>query len=164
MLKMNYHILKKLRLVFMSTLLMTLLFVSSVFATEPKDQALSMVPRGKISETHGRDYIIKTKAGSKIDIEFDLEGKLKQATGKNLNMGDELEPGDGLMSLSSVARQLDQLGQKPSGHWKLEKDKHLGWIYDLNSQFILSAHTGKVLKKIPNTSENIVEDTSQAHH
>lgn len=123
-----------------------------------------MVPRGKISETLGRDFIVKTLAGSKIDIEFKLNGDFKQAGGKNLNKGDELEPGNGLLSLSSVAQKVSSLGHKPQGFWKLEMDKHLGWIYDFNHQFILSAKTGELLKKIPSTSENASEDISQVRH
>lgn len=108
--------------------------------------ALSMVPRGKVFETIGRDFVIKTPAGTKIDIEFRRNGKLEEAKGVNLNKGDELEPGEGLLSLSSVAQILQGSGFKPQGYWLLEEDKEMGWVYEFESN-IVSAKTGKILKK-----------------
>lgn len=106
---------------------------------------LSMVPHGKLVETLGRDLIIKTQAGTKIQIEFRRDGKFKEAKGLNLNKGDELEPGEGLLSLSSVAQILQRLGKKPQGIWTLENDEVLGWIYEVNNSLI-SAKSGKILK------------------
>ena len=117
---------------------------TSAFAAT--DVALSMVPRGKLVESIGRDCIIKTLAGTKIGIEFTRDGKLEEAKGVNLNKGDELEPGDGLLSLSSVARILQGTGIKPQGYWMLEQDEDMGWIYELEGN-IVSAKTGKILKK-----------------
>lgn len=110
------------------------------------DIALSMVPRGKLFETIGRDFVIKTPAGTKIDIEFTRDGRLEEAKGVNLNKGDELEPGDGLLSLSSVARVLQSAGIKPQGLWMLERDTEMGWIYEFEGK-IVSAKTGKILSK-----------------
>ena len=110
------------------------------------DVALSMVPRGKLVETTGRDFIIKTTAGTKIGIEFTREGKLEEAKGVNLNKGDELEPGDGLLSLSSVAQILQGTGVKPQGYWMLEMDKDMGWVYEVAGK-IISAKTGRILKR-----------------
>ncbi len=110
------------------------------------DIALSMVPRGKLVETIGRDFVIKTPAGTKIGIEFTRDGRLEEAKGVNLNKGDELEPGDGLLSLSSVAQILQSTGFKPQGYWMLEQDKDMGWIYEFEGK-IVNAKTGKIIPK-----------------
>lgn len=126
--------------------------------------ARSMVPRGKIAETLGRDFIVKTKAGTKIDIEFTRSGSFEEASGKNLNKGDELEPGEGLISLGSAAQAIQKIGLNPEGYWLLEKDQMMGWIYEINGT-IVGAKDGTILKKSPvSISENASEDTYRTHH
>lgn len=115
-------------------------------ANAAPDVAVSMVPKGRLVETIGRDFIIKTTAGTKIGIEFSRDGKFKEAKGVNLNKGDELEPGDGLLSLSSVAQILQKSGLKPQGYWMLENDKKMGWIYEFEEKTV-NATNGQILKK-----------------
>ncbi len=122
------------------------LILLSLGADAASDIALSMVPRGRLIETIGRDFIIKTTAGTKIGIEFTRDGKFEEAKGGNLDKGDELEPGDGLMSLSSIAQLLQKAGIKPQGYWLLENDKKMGWIYEFQ-EITVNAVNGKILKK-----------------
>lgn len=141
-----------------------LIALFSIPAYSSVEIAKSMVPRGKIVETLGRDYIVKTKAGTKIEIEFTRSGSFEEASGKNLNKGDELEPGEGLISLGSAAQIIHKSGQRPEGFWLLEKDQMMGWIYEING-IIIGAKTGEILRKSPvNISENASEDTFQTHH
>lgn len=114
--------------------------------------AASMVPRGKVIERYGREFVVKTTAGTKIDIEFAIDGKFQEAFGKNLNKGDELEPGEGLLSLSSAAFKLKEKGLIPEGHWTIEKDEKLGWVYEFKSA-ILDAKTGKIIQKLSSLDE-----------
>ena len=127
--------------------LLAFLFALSAFGASP-EVAVSMVPRGRVIEHFGRDYIIKTLAGTKIGIEFTTDGKFEEAKGHNLNKGDELEPGEGLISLSSAAQALVSMGMKPEGFWNLEEDKKHGWIYEFN-RTLVDAKTGKVLLMSP---------------
>jgi hypothetical protein len=108
------------------------------------DIAQSMVPHGKIIEIWGRDFILKTSGGSKVTIEFKRNGMLQEATGRNLNQGDEFEPGDGLITLSTAAQRLQSKGMRPRGFWRLEEDESLGWIYEFDKA-IIHAKTGKVI-------------------
>jgi hypothetical protein len=110
-----------------------------------------MVPRGKVIETYGRDFIVKTPAGTKINIEFNLNGKFQEASGKNLDKGDNLEPGDGLLSLSTAAQSLQKEGLSPNGFWNLEEDSKLGWIYEFESALV-DATSGKIVKIIQSRS------------
>lgn len=127
----------------LTCLLMSIMPVSHSATPE---LAVSMVPRGKVVEHFGRDFIVKTKAGTKIGIEFTRMGKFEEARGLNLNKGDELEPGEGLISLSSAAHKLVTLGFKPEGLWNLDEDKELGWIYEFQT-VIVNAKTGEVIKR-----------------
>ncbi|WP_408096872.1 hypothetical protein ACJVC5_17680 [Peredibacter sp. HCB2-198] len=114
-------------------------------AAVPESIALSMVPRGKVDLQQGRDFTIKSLANTKIKIEFRRNGKFEEASGDNLNKGDELEPGEGMISLSSAAQKLQEKGIKPEGHWSLEQDPKFGWIYEVNHQYLIDAKTGKAL-------------------
>lgn len=92
-----------------------------------------MVPHGKISQKIGPDYFVKTKAGTKVTVEFDRAGILDEASGLNLGKGDVFEPGNGLMALETIAKSLQTKGHYVIGEWKLEKDSKLGWIYEISS-------------------------------
>ena len=125
-------------------LILALLSLSSEAAV-PESIALSMVPRGKVDLQQGRDFTIKSLAGTKIKIEFRRNGKFEEASGDNLNKGDELEPGEGMISLSSAAQKLQEKGIKPEGHWSLEQDPKFGWIYEVNHQHLIDAKSGKTI-------------------
>lgn len=94
----------------------------------------------------GRDFIIKTGAGTKIGIEFERSGKFQEAKGNNLNRGDELEPGDGLISLSTAAQSLAKKGIIPQGHWVLDRDPKHGWVYEFENTLI-NARNGHVISE-----------------
>lgn len=125
------------------TWILVMLFSHSAFSLTP-DLALSMVPRGKLMDQSGRDFIIKTGAGTKIGIEFERSGKFQEAKGNNLNRGDELEPGDGLISLSTAAQSLAKKGIVPQGHWVLDFDAKHGWVYEFENTLI-NAKNGDVI-------------------
>lgn len=110
--------------------------------------ALSMIPKGKLVEQVGRDFIIKTEAGTKIHVEFKRNGNFEEAKGYNLNKGDDLEPGEGLISLSSAAHVLVKKGIVPQGAWHLDQDEKLGWVYEMENTLI-NAKTGKIISAEP---------------
>jgi hypothetical protein len=126
------------------TWLMSGLLFQNAFCLTP-DRALSMVPRGKLINQSGRDFIVKTAAGTKIEIEFQRDDNFQEAKGNNLNRGDELEPGEGLLSLSTVAQKLAQKGISPQGYWMLDQDEKFGWVYEFENTLI-SAKSGIILK------------------
>ncbi len=131
-------------------MILPIFILAANFSPTTPDVATAMVPRGKIIETILLDYVVKTAAGTKITVEFTSAGHFKQAAGKNLNQGDELEPGDGLLSLSTAAQRLSKSGMTPKGLWALEREPGLGWIYQFN-QAIIDAKTGQTLKYLKET-------------
>lgn len=111
-----------------------------------------MVPHGEISQKLGQDYTVKTKAGSKITVEFDRTGLFDEASGFNLGKGDVFEPGNGLMALDTVAKSIENKENRILGEWKLEKDSKLGWIYhisglrnDENLKYFVNARTSQLI-------------------
>lgn len=117
----------------------------SISCFSSSETALQMVPHGKIFEEQGRDLILKTLSGTKIRIEFKRDGAFEEAKGMNLNLGDEFEPGEGLISLGSAAKEVTKkIGLKPQGHWRLSKDNKLDWIYELGSE-VINAKTGELI-------------------
>jgi len=118
---------------------------SSLYTFASTEIALQMVPRGKIFEEQGRDLILKTPSGTKVRIEFKRDGAFEEAKGMNLNHGDEFEPGDGLISLGTAAKEITKkLGMKPQGHWRLSQDQKLDWIYELGDELI-NARNGELI-------------------
>jgi hypothetical protein len=132
----------------MKIIFLLLLFVITANASEP-GMALSMIPKGRLVEQIGRDFIIKTDAGTKIYVEFKRSGKFEEAKGNNLNKGDDLEPGEGLISLSSAAHALVKKGVTPQGTWHLDNDEKYGWVYEMENTLI-DAKTGKIISEILN--------------
>jgi hypothetical protein len=122
------------------------LMISQTILAKP-EVALTMVPKGKLAETIGRDFKVRTVSGTKIEIEFRRNGLLEEAKGQNLNRGDVFEPGDGLLSLATIAQKISQTGIKPDGQWLLEQDEDHGWIYEIGNT-IIDAKSGKVIKSI----------------
>ena len=115
-----------------------------------------MVPHGVVAQKTGDDYVVKTKSGTKVMIEFDRSGKLDEASGLNLDRGDIFEPGDGLMTLGSVAQMIKKMTPFTPSLWKLEKDSQIGWFYELTSvtedepvSFLINAKTAKLIKPNP---------------
>jgi hypothetical protein len=129
---------------------------SSIAALEKiQSSALSMVPKGEFMERGLREITVKTQAGTKIKIDFLRQGQFKKASGLNLNRGDEFEPGQGLLSLGSVAQSLALRGHQVRGEWNLEKDQQDEWLYELVEEAVgektyhfIHARNGKLMESI----------------
>lgn len=118
-------------------------------------EALAMVPKGKVLDQSFREVTVKTESGTKVKLEFERQGKLQEASGLNLNRGDEFEPGSGLISLSTAAQSASKSGHQVKGGWNLEKDPQYGWVYELAEEetdrkliHLVNAKNGKVVRSI----------------
>ena len=123
------------------------LMIIPIFALSKATEELvkSMVPHGQISQKVGQDFFVKTKAGTKVTIEFDRTGILDEASGLNLGKGDIFEPSNGLVA-------LEHKGHHILGEWRLEKDSRQGWVYELaglkeeeNVNYIVNAKSSKLI-------------------
>lgn len=136
-------------------LIVILLMIAPLYGISKATEELvkSMVPRGEISQKFASEYTVKTQVGTKVIVEFDRTGAFDEASGLNLGKGDIFEPGNGLMSLGSVAKALNEKGHSVIGEWRFEKDSKLGWIYDLaglkdeqNINYVIDAKTAQLIK------------------
>ena len=136
-------------------LIISFLMIIPIFAISKATEEIvqGMVPHGEIFQKNGADYSVKTKAGTKVTIEFDRTGIMDEASGLNLGSGDTFEPGNGLMALDSVAKALTGKGHHLMGVWKLENDSKLGWIYELaglkdeeNINYVVNAQSSHLIK------------------
>lgn len=112
----------------------------------------SMVPYGEVSKGFAKEFIVKTQAGTKITVEFNRAGEFDEASGLNLGKGDIFEPGNGLLTLGTVAKNLADKGHFIVGEWRFEKDSKLGWIYELsglknedNINYVVNARNAQVI-------------------
>jgi uncharacterized membrane protein YkoI len=130
-----------------------LLLQTALAGMDLQELAQSMVPKGRVIDHERRDFIIKTPAGSKITVEFDRAKNFKEASGKNLNKGDEFQPGKGLISLSTAAGKASAEGKRLGRSWNLEQDQELGWIYEIESEregmkidLLINAVSGEIIR------------------
>ena len=135
-------------------LLVTLVMIAPLYGLSKATEELvkSMVPHGEVTQGFAKEYTVKTPAGTKITVEFDRAGKFDEASGLNLGKGDVFEPGDGLLTLGSVAKKLNEKGHFIVGEWRIEKDSKLGWIYELsglqdeeNINYVVDARTAQLI-------------------
>lgn len=136
---------------FITALLMIVPLYGVSKATE--EIVKSMVPYGEVSQKIGKDYLVRTKAGTKVLVEFDRTGNMDEASGLNLGKGDTFEPGNGLLTLDSIAQGLKNKGHEVRGDWRLEKDSILGWVYELAgthleepAYFVVDAKSSQLIK------------------
>ncbi len=113
----------------------------------------TMVPKGKIDHKGWREYKVKTEAGTKVEIEYDRKGELSEASGDHLNKGDNFEPGQGFISLSTAAQSVTKAGNILKDEWEFEKDSKYGWVYTFEGErqgnaldFMVDAKTGAIVK------------------
>lgn len=139
----------------MKLYLILILMILPLFAIGKATEELvkSMVPQGKIISMKKNDFIVKTPAGTQIELEFERDGSLDEASGENLTKGDLLEPGQGLINLGSAVQTVELQGHKVAGEWSLEKDSKLGWIYEFEGvrgnqemEYTVDAKKGQLLK------------------
>lgn len=135
-------------------LLVTLVMIAPLYGLSKATEELvkSMVPHGEVSKSFAKEFTVKTPAGTKITVEFDRAGKFDEASGLNLGKGDVFEPGDGLLTLGTVAKKLNEKGHFIVGEWRIEKDSKLGWIYELsglqneeNINYVVDARTAQLI-------------------
>ncbi len=149
-------------------MLLFVLTFTALISYASEDIARTMVPRGKVFESFGRHFVVRTKEGTNIHVRFDLQGKFCHAFGRELNRGDEFEPGNGLLSLGTIARKLKEKGLSPEGFWTIEKDRKRGWIYEISGKMI-NASTSEILRpsdidlqQLPLSSGSLAEGPSEA--
>lgn len=125
---------------------------SSSFGMAIFDKTKLIVPDGEIVQEKEREYKVRTKQGSIVEVEFERNGVFEEASGKSVEK-DVLVPGEGLISLSAAVESLKKAGKVSSGDWSLEKSFIKGWVYEFEGfeqgrevEYLINAENGKFLE------------------
>jgi len=78
--------------------------------------AMKIVPGGTVERTEGDEATVKTTAGTLMEIEFNRDGTLDEASG-DMATKDNLVPGNGLLPLKDAVAALEKNGKKAEGEW-----------------------------------------------
>ena len=116
------------------------------------EKTKQLVPEGTIAQEKEREFKVRTKAGSIVEVEFERNGKFEEASGKSPDK-DVLVPGNGLITLASATDVLKKQGKVASGDWSLENSFIKGWVYEFEGfekgkevDYLIDAKSGKFLE------------------
>ena len=112
--------------------------VSANTDSDAKNKAAlsNVIPNSKIIEQDGSEFDVVTEGKTVVEVEFDREGKIEEASGDAAEAGDSLNPGQGLISLSKAVEALKKSGKSTVGEWSLEKSFTRGWIYEFEGRIV----------------------------
>lgn len=133
----------------------TLLGLISFGVTADTDfgkMATKLVPRGTVQQVDRDEVTVKTAAGTILEIEFNRDGSLDEASG-DMATKDNFVPGNGLLELKDAVAALEKNGKKAEGEWSLDKDFMREWEYEFEGyennqkyEYVINAKTGALLK------------------
>lgn len=114
-------------------------------------EALKLVPGGMIEIQEKDEVKVKTSQGTFIEVEFNRDGTLDEASG-DLAQKDSFVPANNLLSLNDAVRAMEKEGKKVEGEWSLDKGFLKDWEYEFEGvengkkvEYVLNAKTGKLL-------------------
>lgn len=137
-------------------LLLISTFSLSVLAkTDIGKESLKYVPNGKIEVKEKDEVKVKTVQDTFIEIEFNRDGSLDEASG-DLALKDEFTPGNKLLTLKEAVAALEKSGKTASGEWSLDKGFLKDWEYEFEGvedgkkfEYVVNAKTGKLTESKP---------------
>lgn len=132
--------------------LAVLVFTSFAHASGFDKEALALVPGGKILSTEENEFVVQTKNNSLVEVEFNNDGSLDEASGKKARQ-DVFVPKDGLLSLAAATEAMSKAGKSIDGEWSLEKGFMKDWEYEFEGveaekrvEYSMNAKTGEITK------------------
>ncbi|WP_413584547.1 PepSY domain-containing protein [Bdellovibrio sp. HCB274] len=141
-------------------LLSVLMFSSmSVHAAKTDDSKMresltKIVPAGNIVKQDGHEYKLTTAKNTLMEVEFNRDGTIDEASGDAAGAGDVLVPGEGRKTLEEVIKSLSVAGKKASGDWSFKKSYMHGWVYEVEGfeegkkmEYLVSAKDGSLIKE-----------------
>lgn len=118
-----------------------------------KDSLQKMIPDSKVIQQDGAEYEVMTPKQTVVEIEFNRDGSIDEASGDAAQAGDVFNPGEGMITLADAVAALSKAGKTPSGDWSYEKSLTKGWIYEFEGtengkkmEYAVSAKDGKIVK------------------
>lgn len=112
-----------------------------------------MVPESQLFLQDGDELTFQTPKGTLVEIEFNHDGSLDEASGHLALTGDVFSPVGDFMKLNEAVAALQKAGKTPSGDWTFEKSMLHGWVYEFEGlengkmmEYIVDGKSGKLLK------------------
>lgn len=130
-----------------------LMIYSAQGHTQPdmKNTALKFVPEGQVVSESVREFKIRTKNNTVVEIEFERDGSFEEASGKDVQK-DVLVTDLGIKSLEDALKSARAEGKSPIGEWSLDKSMLRGWYYEFEGfedgkkmEYVVDAKTGKII-------------------
>ncbi|WP_413574889.1 hypothetical protein ACLVWU_11645 [Bdellovibrio sp. HCB290] len=119
-----------------------------------RESLTKIVPAGNIVRQDGHEYKLTTSKNTLMEVEFNRDGSIDEASGDAAGAGDVLVPGEGRKTLEEVVKSLNVAGKKPSGDWSFKKSFIHGWIYEVEGfeggkkmEYLVSAKDGSLIKE-----------------
>ncbi|WP_413581899.1 hypothetical protein [Bdellovibrio sp. HCB288] len=146
---------EKLNIVLMSFLILVGLSAQAKSATDKqmRESLTKIVPQGNIVQQDGHEYKLTTARNTLMEVDFNRDGTIDEASGDAAETGDALVPGEGRKSLEEVVKSLNVAGKKASGDWSFKKSFTHGWIYEVEGfeggkkmEYLVSAKDGSLIK------------------
>lgn len=137
------------------TCLLSITFPVLSFANKATliESANKMVPESKLILQDGSELSLQTPKGTLVEVEFNNDGSIDEASGNSATHGDVFLPPGNLMNLNDAITALQKAGKSPTGDWTFEKSIIHGWVYEFEGsengkmmEYLLDAKSGKLLK------------------
>ena len=94
-----------------------------------KESLTQFVPESKFLHKDGHEYKVTTAKQTVVEVEFDRDGTVDEASGDAVEAGDMFVPGRGNYNLAQAVEALKKAGKVPTGDWKYKKSFLNGWVY-----------------------------------
>ncbi len=118
-----------------------------------KEHLSKVAPGAKVVKEDGDTYEVMTPKNTIVEVEFNSDGTIDEASGTAADAGDMLTPGQGLIPLNAAVDALKKSGKKVAGEWSLEKSFTNGWVYEFQGvegnkrmDYVVSATDGRLIK------------------
>jgi uncharacterized membrane protein YkoI len=132
-----------------SLIMLMLVFTCLLAHSQASPLVKELVPGGKILTKSKELITVETPKKTIIELVFDEQGKLEEASGKAILTGDVFVPGEKLLSLDKIAEKLKD--KKLDGEWTFEATASGDWTYDVEGtekskkvDYIMNAETGAI--------------------
>lgn len=118
-----------------------------------KESLTKLVPESKVVKQDGDEFEVSTAKQTIVEVEFNRDGTVEEASGDAAVAGDVFTPGNNMITLQQAVDSLKKAGKTPKGDWSYKKSFTNGWVYEFEGvengkdmEYAVSAKDGKIVK------------------
>ncbi|GEM_PF-1627388 len=128
-------------------------YAKKVSEAQMKESLTKLVPESKVVKKDGDEYEVMTPKNTIVEVEFNRDGSVDEASGDAAAVGDAFVPGNGMISLAEAIESLKKSGKTAAGDWSYKKSFTNGWVYEFEGlengkdmEYQVSAKDGSLVK------------------